>query len=317
MASFLIKDVRIFDGTNILERGSVLVENGRISRISETVIEYNGTTISKPGHTLLPGLIDVHIHADMANPVALPQSLRFGVTTVCDMHNEDFNIAKLRKQIEGGDCADLKTTSFAATIEMGWPMPVVLMHHDTPEVRAEIATWPKLDTPESGRKYVQERVKEGVDYIKLMHESGAILKQNFNKPSLELQKAVIEEAHQHGLKTVAHATCLADTLEILGCGVDGLTHCFVDQPPTQEVIDAYKKNNAHCNPTLATMGSATTEGKALQEKFANDPRAQRLLGEEERGRMCQCMAFAAQTGKIDHAYQTVRQLKEAGVPILV
>ena len=66
--------------------------------------------------------------------MALPQSLRFGVTTVCDMHNEWENIVKLRKQIEGGDCADLKTTSFAATIDMGWPMPVVLAHNKDEEV---------------------------------------------------------------------------------------------------------------------------------------------------------------------------------------
>ncbi|KAK3672065.1 hypothetical protein LTR78_008035 [Recurvomyces mirabilis] len=317
MASFLITDVRIFDGENTIENGSVLVEHGKIAKVSRSKINHSGKTISKPGHTVLPGLIDVHIHADGGNPVALPQSLRFGVTTVCDMHNEDFNIAKLRKQIEGGDCADLKTTSFAATIDMGWPMPVVLMHHDTPEVRAEIATWPHLTTPESGRKYVQDRVKEGVDYIKLMHESGTILGQKFNKPSLELQTAIIEEAHKHGLKAVAHATCVADTLEILQCGADGLTHCALDKVITDEVIAAYKKNNAHCNPTLCTMGSATTEGQQLQEKYAHDPRARDLMDDEARGRMCACMSFAKETGRIANAYESVKKLKAAGVPILV
>lgn len=78
MASFLIKDVRIFDGTSAIEFGSVLVENGKISQVSSSPISFSGTTYSKPGHTLLPGLIDVHIHADGGNDVALPQSLRFG-----------------------------------------------------------------------------------------------------------------------------------------------------------------------------------------------------------------------------------------------
>ncbi|KAK5107763.1 hypothetical protein LTR62_000687 [Meristemomyces frigidus] len=317
MASFLITDVRIFDGENSIDHGSVLVQDGRIAQVSSTQIDHRGTTISKPGHTLLPGLIDVHIHADGGNPVALPQSLRFGVTTVCDMHNEDFNIARLRKQIEGGDCADLKTTSFAATIDMGWPMPIVLMHHDTPEVRAEMATWPRLTTPESGRQYVRDRVAEGVDYIKLMHESGKLLGQTFNKPSLELQTAIIDEAHQHGLKAVAHATCLSDTLEILQCGADGLTHCALDALVTDDVIAAYKRNNAHCNPTLAAMGSLTTEGAALQAKLAHDPRAQALMDDEARGRMCACMAVGKDTGKIQHAYDSVKSLKAAGVPILV
>jgi len=317
MSTFLIKDVRIFDGRTTIDKGSVLVEDGKISKVSSSSISFDGTTISKPGHTLIPGLIDVHIHANGGSSLALPQSLRFGVTTVCDMHNEYFHIEKLRKQILGGDCADLKTTSFAATIDMGWPMPVVLNSHDTPEVRAEIATWPKLTTPESGREYVRERVKENVDYIKLMHESGTFMGAKFNKPSVELQRAVIEEAHRNGLVTVAHATCLEDTIEILEAGVDGLTHMFIDQPANQRVIDAYKRNGAHCNPTLACMGSSTTEGQMLQEKLANDPRVKHLLGESERAHMCKCMGFAKDIGKVKHAYDTVRQLKEAGVPIIM
>lgn len=80
MTSFLIKDVRIFDGETMIESGSVLVENGKITEVSQEPIECDGQTISKPGHTLLPGLIDVHVHCDNANPVALPQALRFGVS---------------------------------------------------------------------------------------------------------------------------------------------------------------------------------------------------------------------------------------------
>lgn len=82
MASFLIKDVRIFDGENTIEKGSVLVDDGKISKVTSGTIDFNGPTYSRPGHTLLPGLIDTHIHANSANVVALPQALRFGVTTV-------------------------------------------------------------------------------------------------------------------------------------------------------------------------------------------------------------------------------------------
>lgn len=172
-------------------------------------------------------------------------------------------------------------------------------------------------TPEDGKKYVQDRLKEDVDYIKLMHESGTVMGAQFNKPSIELQKAVIDEAHKAGLKVVAHATCLQDTLEILGAGADGLTHQFIDQKPTEEVIAAYKKNDAHCNPTLVAMGSGTTEGQPRQEKFAHDPRVQRLIGEAQRNSACACMAFAKDRGAtFEHAFESVRQLKEAGIDIL-
>lgn len=119
MASFLIKDVRIFDGKDTIEQGSVLVEDGKIKQVSSGQIFFEGTSISKPGCTLLPGLVDCHIHADSANPTALPQSLRFGVTTVCDMHNEYFNVVKLKQQMaEQPDCSDLKEASYAATVDM-------------------------------------------------------------------------------------------------------------------------------------------------------------------------------------------------------
>ncbi|KAK5163269.1 uncharacterized protein LTR77_010855 [Saxophila tyrrhenica] len=317
MASFLLKDVRIFDGQDTSEQGHVLVEDGKISKVSSSPINYAGTTYSKPGHTVLPGLIDVHVHCDGGNEVALPQSLRLGVTTVCDMGNEWPNIQKLFKQREGGDCADLKTTSFPATVDNGWPIPIILAHSSDEKTLAEVATYPKLVTAEDGRKYVQDRVEENVDYIKLMHESGRVMGAEFNKPTLELQRAVIEEAHKSGLMVVAHATCLDDTLEILEAGADGLTHCFIDQKPDQKVIAAYKKNNAHCNPTLSAMGSGTEEGKKTQEKFAHDPRVQHLIGQSGREQMCKCMSFAKRTGaSFEHAFETVRQLKAAGIEIL-
>lgn len=319
MASFLINDIRIFDGENTIESGFLLVEDGKIKQVSKTPISFSGPTISKPGHTVFPGLIDCHVHCDSGNPSALPQSLRFGVTTVCDMHNEYPNIEKLRKQIaEEGDCADLKTTSYAATVEMGWPMPVIVAHSTNPNIHEEFALWPKLEKPSDAAGYIQDRLKEGVDYIKLMHESGALMGADFNKPSLELQKAVIDEAHAHGLTTVAHALVKADTLAILSAGVDGLTHQFCDAPIDQSVIDAYKRNNAHLNPTLAALGSLTTEGKATQERFAHDPRVQHLLPEEARHRVCACMEMCKVPGaSVEFAYEAVRQLKAAGVDVLV
>ena len=162
---------------------------------------------------------------------------------------------------------------------------------------------------------MQDRLKENVDYIKLMHESGSLIGSSLKMPSLELQRAIIDEAHKSGLKTVAHATSVEDTIAILEAGVDGLAHTIVDQPPNERFIAAYKKNNAHCNPTLCTMGSATAQGQETQEAFAHDPRIQHLLSDEEKHRMCMCMGFAKHH-HVENAYESVRQLKKAGIAIL-
>jgi imidazolonepropionase-like amidohydrolase len=319
MVTFIVRDVRIFTGEETMENGYIHVEDGKIKSVGtmDSVPHESVKTYSKPGHTLIPGLIDCHIHADMADPEALPQALRFGVTTVCDMHNELSNVLKLKKQTLNPNTASYKTAGQAATIENGWPIPVIMAHDKSPETAAEIAKWPRLTDRNSVVEYMGWTAKEmQPDYIKLMHESGTVMGRDFNHPSVELQRIIIDEAKKRGYLTVAHAMCLRDTLDVLNAGVDGLTHTFCDQPPTQEVVDAYKKNNAWVNPTLAAMGSLTTEGKELQYRFAHDPRVEGLINEDRVGNMCKCMGFAAERGKVEHAYESVKMLKKAGIDIL-
>jgi hypothetical protein len=319
MSSFLIRDVQIFTGEETIPDGYIHVCDGKITAVGPVSDnpKLSIKTYSKPGHTLLPGLIDCHIHADMANPVALPQALRFGVTTVCEMHNELANVQKLRKQAATPHTASYKTAGQAATIENGWPIPVITAHDKSEETRAEIAKWPKLSNRENVIEYLEWTGREmQPDYIKLMHESGTSMGWPLTKPSVELQRIIVEEANKRGYLTVAHATSLGDTLEVLEAGVNGLTHTICDQPPTQELVDAYKRNNAWLNPTLATMGSLTGEGRELQDRFAHDPRVKGLIAESEINNLCNCMGFAAQHGKVEYAYESVRMLKDAGVDIL-
>lgn len=321
MASFIIRDARIFTGETTIDNGYILVENGKIKSIGPISgmpdLDSSIRLYSKPHHTLLPGLIDCHIHADRADPEALPQALRFGVTTVLDMQNELPNVLKLKRQTLEPDTASYKTAGQAATIENGWPIPVIVAHDKSPETLAEIAKWPKLTDRQSVVDYLDWTTREmAPDYIKLMHESGTMMGTKLSQPTLQLQETIVQEAKARGYRTVAHATSLKDTLEVLTAGVNGLTHTFCDQPPTEAVIEAYKKNNAWCNPTLAAMGSLTTEGAALQHRFAHDVRVQGLLSDEKRGNMCACMSFAVQHGKVAHAYASVRALREAGIDIL-
>lgn len=321
MPSFILRDVRIFTGESTIEEGFVLVENGKIKSLgpisSLPPHEQSLKTYSKPGHTVLPGLIDCHIHADNADPEALPQALRFGVTTVCDMQNELPNVLKLKQQTKEPDTASYKTAGQAATIENGWPIPVILAHDKSPETLASISMWPKLTDRQSVVDYLDWVSGEmEPDYIKLMHESGTFMGMKLDKPTPELQQIIIEESRKRGYLTVAHAMCLQDTLEVLRAGVNGLTHTFGDKPPTDELIEAYKKNNAWCNPTLVAIGSLTTEGAALQHKFAHDPRVQHLISEDKRGNMCACMSFARKSGRVEYAYVSVKALREAGIDIL-
>lgn len=138
MATFLIKDVRVFTGEEEIQNGFVFVQDGLIKTVGTTFgdkLDSGIPVFSKPNHTVLPGLIDAHIHANKGEERALYQSLKFGVTTVMDMHNEAYNITKLRKLANTDhDCADFKCAGPGATIENGWPVPVVTAHDQSEEV---------------------------------------------------------------------------------------------------------------------------------------------------------------------------------------
>ena len=76
------------------------------------------------------------MHADKGKILALTQSLLFGVTTVMDMHNEAANVTKLKQFARENisESADIKMAGCAATIDGGWPMPVVTAHDKSEEV---------------------------------------------------------------------------------------------------------------------------------------------------------------------------------------
>ena len=149
-----------------------------------------------------------------------------------------------------------------------------------------------------------------------MHESGKGIGHNVAHPTLSLQAAVVKAAHEHNLLAVAHATTLEDTITVLEAGVDGLTHTFCDEPITANLIDKYKTNNAFCIPTLTIIGSLTGEGQQIATSFANDDRVVGLLGENERQNLRDCLSMTLPSAKVEYAYESVRQLKAAGIDIL-
>lgn len=96
----IFEDVIIFTGEEFIENGFVVVEDGRVTQTGCgkcSIIPDGALRLSKPGCSLIPGLIDSHVHGLFGNERTLEESLRFGVTMVFDMHNEPQHIAKLRK----------------------------------------------------------------------------------------------------------------------------------------------------------------------------------------------------------------------------
>jgi dihydroorotase-like cyclic amidohydrolase len=156
MGLTVIHSVLLFDGTSIHQNATVIFNSnaGTITSVGsgppDTSVE--ATFIDGSGCTLLPGLIDSHIHCD---GISLPQGaddsdilrapLRCGITTVCDMHSDPLAVKKWREKntaeetkakISGGkiSLADLKSALRAATIKDGYPKALLLGENPSQEV---------------------------------------------------------------------------------------------------------------------------------------------------------------------------------------
>ncbi|KAJ0295895.1 hypothetical protein COL5a_010968 [Colletotrichum fioriniae] len=330
-SSFVLKDVSIFTGHEIINKGYVHVKNGIITQVG--VGGFPGDAqdglpiISRPGDTVIPGLIDAHIHALGGDINSVEQSLRFGVTTICDMHNEPSDNAKLRElasvSANKSIYADFKCAGLGAVIEGGWPIPVIRrVFADNPcgdhIVDQIISTWPILRKPEDAEPFVKQQVEEnGASYIKMFHEIGDTLGMDLPRPPMDIQEAVVAAAQKYGVATTGHAFSYAGAMDLLRAGADGLSHMFLDKPPSDDYVQIMLDNKAHCNPTLWQCASQTAEGQDFQKSFFEDPFAQKMLIHKTAGEPMGMAAKQKPTSSVLNAYANTKALYEAGVPLVL
>ena len=130
--SFAIRDARVFDGERGIGVATVVVRDGLIESVGADVAVPDGLpVVDGAGRTLLPGLVDAHVHAWGD---ARRDAVRFGVTTALDMHGMPDRLPQLREERESlGDTgqADLWAAGYAVTApgghgtQYGFPVPAI------------------------------------------------------------------------------------------------------------------------------------------------------------------------------------------------
>lgn len=162
---FAIRNVRLFDGIRTSEHRTVLVRRGVIAAIGGPNLKTAGLTLfDGTGQTLVPGTIDAHVHVSHAAPEkTLAQSARFGVTTDLDM----FTDAPTLKRLHELSRADLPNLADARSAGVGASAP-----KGHPSLMDPTSTIPTLTRPEQAQAFVDARVAEGSDYIKIIADDG-------------------------------------------------------------------------------------------------------------------------------------------------
>jgi imidazolonepropionase-like amidohydrolase len=214
---FLIEHVRVFDGERTMGPTSVLVRNGKIESVSQELRALGGQrVIDGTGDTLIPGLIDAHAHVFAAR--FLDESLVFGVTTDLDMFMDPKLASELRMGQQSDRArarADLFSAGICATSPGG---------HGT-EYGMLI---PTLSSPDEAQAWVDARIAEGSDYIKIIYERGGDAGDGHGRPSIDQAtlRALIVAAHARGKLAVVHIHTEQQAIEALEANADGLAHLF-------------------------------------------------------------------------------------------
>jgi imidazolonepropionase-like amidohydrolase len=301
-----IINTRIFDGERVIGGQTVVIDGAHISAVGGEV-PVGAAIINAQGATLMPGLIDAHVHTDFDG---LRDALLFGVTTELEMNGRWS--AKQRKEIaERNDIADLRSPGMGITPPGGHPTQY--MNSSSNLLLRFFFRYPFVSTPDEAAKFVARQVAGGADYIKIFIEDGACV----GFPGLPVLNdenlfAAVKEAHRFDKMAIAHVTTVAGGERAIAAGVDGLAHLFFDRQPTPEFVAAIASSGAFVVPTLVTISTAFGNSAAA---LAADKRVSSRLSKKWLDSLSRSMNVYPQ-GKLKDAYASVMTLHKAGVDIL-
>jgi imidazolonepropionase-like amidohydrolase len=300
--SFVIKHARVFDGHKVFEQTDVWVENGKIKGVGRDLkVPSTLKTIDASGDTLLPGLIDSHTHAwgDALNEAEI-----FGVTTELDMFTDVRFMQQIKKQQAEGkdlDQADLRSAGTLATAPGG---------HGT-EYGIQI---PTLSSPSEAQAWVDARIAEGSDYIKIVYDDASTYGGHRPTLSKDTVKAVIDAAHKRGKIAVVHIGSQQQARDVIDAGADGLAHLFADSSPSPDFASFVAVHHAFVVPTLDVLESVS--GTPSGESLTTDSCLAPYLTPDDISNLKRSFPKFPASLSEKYAEQTVNQLKAARVPVL-
>jgi imidazolonepropionase-like amidohydrolase len=269
---FAIRAARLFDGVGpqVVEQPVLVVDDGRIIEVrAGGSMPDSAEVVDLDGATLLPGLVDPHVHLIFdASPDPLARlstatddellegmraaartALAAGITTIRDLGDRDYLALRLRDEVAGDP-------TYPQILAAGPPITTTRGH-----------CWflgGEADGIDGVRAAVRAHAQRGVDVIKVMATGGEMTPgthAHVSQFTVDELRAATDEAHRYGLPITAHAHGPEGIANVVAAGFDSVEHCsFFTETGVQadpEVLAALVKSGLVVSATLGLRPGST------------------------------------------------------------
>src|SRR5205085_5164080 len=225
-----------------IENSAFVVEGDRftaVGRRGELTIPAGAMRVDLTGKTVIPALVDAHVHMGYRKGLSFGQD-NYSRENLIDTLNR-FAYYGVAAILEAGTArsdlayqlrAEMPPGALFRTAGHGFGMP-----NAGPGGPMRDSAY-GVTTEAEARKDVQELATKKVDLIKIWVDDRAGTVEKL-KPNL--YRAIIDEAHKHGIKVFAHTTNLADAKDLLRAGLDGFAHMVRDRDIDDEMLALVKQ----------------------------------------------------------------------------
>jgi imidazolonepropionase-like amidohydrolase len=235
-ARVIVGDGRVVENATLLVGGDKIVQVGRDVRVPD-----GATRVNLSGKTVMPMIIDTHVHLSSGRDALLRDLRRrayYGVSAAMSLGTDGYELLDMRGETVPGAA---RFRSAGRGITMQEPG------------RTTVPYW--VGSAAEGRKAVEELAARKVDIVKIWVDTRD---GKYKKLSPEIYGAIIDEAHERGLRVTAHIFDLDDAKGLMRAGIDAFAHGVRDRDVDDELVAMLKQRpNLILTPNLPPRGVKT------------------------------------------------------------